>query len=313
VEGRDDLPAELHQAPVGQLGLLDASARAATGLEHDHVRARVRQLARRRQAGEPGSEHHHVMPQQLLLPLCTAGSYTTPRAYHARDMSVGSEQQARESTFLDGVRAGIPFAIAGGLLAASFGVVAQEAGLSPVAAIVMSAIVFAGSAQFAAVAIIADGGTVGAAVAAAALMNSRFLPMGVALGPSLPGGALSRAAQGQAVVDASWALASRGDGSFDRMLLLGSAAIQYATWTMGTVVGAIWGEKLGDPERLGLDAIYPAFFLALLLIEMKSRRALGVAVLGALIALALIPVAPAGVPVLVASLASLVGLHRRMR
>jgi predicted branched-subunit amino acid permease len=228
-------------------------------------------------------------------------------------MSVGSEQQVRESTLLEGVRAGIPFAIAGGLLAASFGVVAQEAGLSPVAAIVMSAIVFAGSAQFAAVAIIGEGGTVGAAVAAAALMNSRFLPMGVALGPSLPGGALRRAAQGQAVVDASWALAARGDGTFDRMLLLGSAAIQYVTWTAGTVMGAIWGEKLGDPQTLGLDAIYPAFFLALLLVEIKSRRALGVAALGALIALALIPVAPAGVPVLVASLASLVGLHRRMR
>jgi predicted branched-subunit amino acid permease len=79
------------------------------------------------------------------------------------------------------------------------------------------------------------------------------------------------------------------------------------------VVGAIWGEKLGDPESLGLDAIYPAFFLALLLVEIKSRRALGVAALGALIALALVPVAPAGVPVLVASLASLVGLQRSAR
>jgi hypothetical protein len=63
VEGRDYLPAELHQAPVAQLGLLDASARASTRLEHDHVRARVGQSAGRRQAGESGSEHHHVMPQ----------------------------------------------------------------------------------------------------------------------------------------------------------------------------------------------------------------------------------------------------------
>jgi 4-azaleucine resistance transporter AzlC len=225
-------------------------------------------------------------------------------------MSVGAQPDQHTSTFADGVRAGIPFAVAGGLLSISFGVVAQEAGLSAVAAIVMSAIVFAGSAQFAAVAIIAQGGTVGAAVAAAALVNSRFLPMGVALGPSLPGGAAARAAQGQTVVDASWALASRDDGSFDRMMLFGSSAIQYVAWTGGTVVGAIWGDKLGDPETLGLDAIYPAFFLALLLVEIKSRRALGVAALGALIALALVPVAPPGVPVLVASLASLVGLHR---
>lgn len=228
-------------------------------------------------------------------------------------MPVECEQQARDSSFADGVRAGVPFAVAGGMLAVSFGVVAQEAGLSALAAIVMSGIVFAGSAQFAAVAIIAQGGTAGAAVAAAALVNSRFLPMGVALGPSLRGGAASRAAQGQAVVDASWALASRNDGSFDRGLLFGSSALQYLAWTSGTVAGAIWGQQLGDPQRLGLDAIYPAFFLALLLIEMKNRRAIGVAALGALIALALVPVAPAGVPVLVASLAALVGLRRGSR
>ena len=228
-------------------------------------------------------------------------------------MSVGAQRGQHTSTFDDGVRAGVPFAVAAALLSISFGVVAQEAGLPAVAAIVMSAIVFAGSAQFAAVAIIAQGGTVGAAVAAAALVNSRFLPMGVALGPSLPGGAAARAAQGQTVVDASWALASRDDGSFDRMILFGSSAIQYVAWTAGTLVGAIWGDKLGDPETLGLDAIYPAFFLALLLVEIKSRRALGVAALGALIALALVPFAPPGVPVLVASLASLVGLHRSAR
>jgi 4-azaleucine resistance transporter AzlC len=219
----------------------------------------------------------------------------------------------REASFLDGVRAGVPFAIAGGLLSISFGVVAQSAGLSAVAAIVMSAIVYAGSAQFAAIAILAQGGTVGAAIAAAAMMNSRFLPMGVALGPSLSGSAPSRALQGQTVVDASWALASRGDGTFDRMLLFGSSALQYVTWVSGTVAGAIWGEALGDPDALGLDAIYPAFFLALLLIEMRSRRAAGVAGLGALIAFLLVPVAPAGVPVLVASLAALVGLHRSAR
>src|SRR3954465_6325689 len=94
----------------------------------------------------------------------------------------------RES-FRAGVRAGLPFAAAGFLLSLSFGVLARDAGFSIIAAIVMSAIVFAGSAQFAAVAIVAAGGGLGAAVGAAALMNSRFLPMGIALAPSLPGGA----------------------------------------------------------------------------------------------------------------------------
>jgi 4-azaleucine resistance transporter AzlC len=217
--------------------------------------------------------------------------------------------RSRRARLIEGVRAGAPFAVAGGLLALSFGVVAKGAGLSPLAAIAMSAIVFAGSAQFTAISILSSGGTVGAAVLAAALVNSRFLPMGVALGPSLPGGPMRRAVQGQAVVDASWAIAGRKDGTFDRWMLFGSTAIQYVGWVGGTVVGALGGNVLGDPEALGLDAIYPAFFLALLLNELGDPRARVVAALGALIALALIPFAPAGVPVLAASLAALLGLH----
>ena len=84
---------------------------------------------------------------------------------------------SRRDRLVEGVRAGMPFAIAGALLALSFGVVAQGAGLSPLAAIAMSAIVFAGAAQFTAIAILASGGTVAAAVLAAALVNSRFLPI----------------------------------------------------------------------------------------------------------------------------------------
>ena len=215
--------------------------------------------------------------------------------------------------FLMGLRLGVPFAIAGFLVAVSFGIVAREAGLSAVAAIVMSMIVYAGSAQFTAIAILAGGGGVGAAIGAAALMNSRFLPMGVALAPSLPGRALWRAAQGQTVVDASWALAAREDGTFDRWLLFGSTSVQYVTWTVGTAVGALGGNLLGDTDKLGLDAIYPAFFVALLVSEARSRRARSAAALGALIALALVPFAPAGVPVLAASLGALLGLSQRAR
>jgi predicted branched-subunit amino acid permease len=144
-------------------------------------------------------------------------------------------------------------------------------------------------------------------------MNSRFLPMGVSVAPSLRGGPLKRALQGQLVVDASWAMAARPDGSFDRGLLFGSSVAQYVTWVTGTTIGALWGEGLGDPHDLGLDALFPAFFVALLLAEARSGRARGVAALGALIALVLIPIAPAGVPVLVASLAALVGLTRGAR
>jgi len=216
----------------------------------------------------------------------------------------------RES-FRAGVRAGLPFAAAGFLLSLSFGVLARDAGFSIIAAIVMSAIVFAGSAQFAAVAIVAAGGGLGAAVGAAALMNSRFLPMGIALGPSLPGGAAKRAAQGQTVVDASWAMANRGDGTFDRWFLFGSTAPQYVTWVLGTTAGALGGDLIGDPHKLGLDAIYPTFFLALLFAEMRNGRARGVAAAGAVIALVLVPIAPPGLPILAASVAAFAGLVRR--
>jgi 4-azaleucine resistance transporter AzlC len=215
------------------------------------------------------------------------------------------------ASFREGLRAGVPYALAGGILALSFGVIARQAGFSALGAIVMSAIVFAGSAQFAAVAIVAGGGGLGAAVAAAALMNSRFLPMGVALAPSLPGRWLRRAAQGQTVVDASWAMANRGEGRFDRHFLFGATAVQYVTWMLGTTIGAVGGSGLGDPRALGLDAIFPAFFLALLVPELRDARSRGAALGGGLIALALVPLAPAGVPVLAASAAALIGLRRR--
>jgi 4-azaleucine resistance transporter AzlC len=216
--------------------------------------------------------------------------------------------------FRAGLATGVPYAIAGFLLSLSFGVLAVDAGFPGVAAVAMSLIVFAGSAQFAAVSILAAGGGIGAAVGAAALMNARFLPMGVALAPSLPGRAVWRAAQGQAVVDSSWALSNRGDGTFDRSFLFGCSAVQYVTWGLGTLAGVLGGDLLGDPHRFGLDAIYPAFFLSILIAELRAERHDGglaplVAAAGALVALALVPFAPPGVPVLAASVVALVGLR----
>src|SRR4051812_26070431 len=226
-----------------------------------------------------------------------------------RSDDLASPSRMSSESWRNGLRAGAPFAAAGFLLSLSFGVLARDAGFSALAAIVMSAIVFAGSAQFAAVSIVAAGGGVGAAVAAAALMNSRFVPMGIALAPSLPGGPLKRAAQGQSLVDASWAMAARGDGTVDRWFLFGASALQYVTWVCGTIAGVLGGHVLGDPHRLGLDAIFPTFFLALLIAELRDRRARIVAVSGAHIALTLVPIAPAGVPVIAASAAALIGLR----
>jgi 4-azaleucine resistance transporter AzlC len=216
-----------------------------------------------------------------------------------------------KESFARGVRLGIPYATVGFVLSMSFGVVATQAGFSEVQAIAASAFVFAGSAQFAALSVVTAGGSLGAAVAAATLMNGRFLAMGIALAPSLPGGPLKRGAQGQTVVDASWALANNGDGTFDRWLLFGTTAPQYVTWVLGTVAGAYTGELLGDPQRWGLDAVFPTFFLGLVLAEMRDRRSRVIAIVGAVTALALVPFTPPGVPVLAAASAALLGAPPR--
>jgi 4-azaleucine resistance transporter AzlC len=213
--------------------------------------------------------------------------------------------------FRAGAKAAIPFALAGGLLSASFGVVARGAGLSDLAAIAMSLFVFAGSAQFAAVAILGAGGSLGAALVAGALMNSRFLAMGIALAPSLPGGPMRRAVQGQTVIDASWAMAMRPDGSFNRYFLFGATAPQYVMWALGTVAGVLGRGVIGDVNRFGLDAVFPAFFLALLMSEARHPDSRPVALAGAAVALALVPFTPAGVPILAASVAALWGLRPR--
>ena len=206
------------------------------------------------------------------------------------------------------MRMGLPFAAVGAVLSLSFAVLARQAGFTPLQAILTSVVVFAGSAQFAALAVLTGGGAAGAAVAAGTLMNGRFLAMGIAVAPSLPGGPVVRALQGQTMVDASWAMANRGDGTYDRWLMFGSTLPQYVTWVLGSAVGAYAGNLLGNPERFGLDAIFPTFFLAILLGELRRPRARVVAALGVAIALALTPFAPPGVPIMAAAAAALLGL-----
>jgi 4-azaleucine resistance transporter AzlC len=202
----------------------------------------------------------------------------------------------------EGLRAGLPYGVAALLLGLSFAVLARPV-MGPAATIVMSVVVFAGSAQFAALAVLSAGGGAAAAIVAGMLLNLRFVPMGIAIAPSLRAGPLGRALRGQALVDASWALANRGGGRFDIDFLLGSTLAQYPAWVAGTVIGALAGGVLGDPKTLGLDAIFPAFFLGLLVTELPRPRARPVAALGAAIALVLTPLTPAGVPIIAASLA----------
>ena len=214
------------------------------------------------------------------------------------------------STLADGARRAAPLAVAVFGFGVSFGILAGAAGMPSPAAIAMSATTFAGSAQFAAVSVLAANGPVASAVVAAVLLNARYVPIGASVAPVLRGRVLRRLLEAQLVVDESWALSHLGGGRYDRRLLLGAGIALWVSWTSGTALGALGAGWLGDPELLGLDAAFPALFLALLVGQVRSRRALVAAVLGAGIALVLVPLAPPGVPVIAAALACLLGWRR---
>ena len=206
----------------------------------------------------------------------------------------------------------LPLALVVGMFGVSFGVLSvSSGGIGAVQAVVMSASTFAGSAQFAAAAIAATGGQPITAIAAALLLNARYLPIGISVARFLPGGSLSRPVLAQLVVDESWALASKGGGEFDGHRLVGAGIVLWLAWVAGTVVGVIGGEALGDPARLGLDAAFPALFLGLLVPQLRSRPAVAAALLGAAITVALTPLTPPGVPIIAASAATLIALARR--
>jgi 4-azaleucine resistance transporter AzlC len=217
----------------------------------------------------------------------------------------------QRTTYVEGARRAWPLAVAVGGFGLTYGVLARQAGFAPVAAVVFSLVTFAGSAQFAAVSIVHDGGTAVAAIAAALLLNARYLPIGLSVAPWLPGRPLARAAQGQVTVDESWAVSHVGGGRYDPRLLVGAGVTIWTAWVVCSTVGALAGPVLGDPEALGLDAAFPALFLALLAGQVRERRLLLAAAGGAAVALAMVPLAPPGVPIVAASVVCLAGLVRR--
>ena len=204
-----------------------------------------------------------------------------------------------------------PLAVAAGSFGAAFGVLAQAAGMGVLAPIVMSATTFAGASQFAAASVLDEGGGVVAAVAAAVLLNARYAAIGIAVAPSFKGSPLRRFVESQLIVDESWAVAQVGHGRINRRVLVGAGLVLFPFWVGGTALGVLFGDVLGDPERFGLDAAFPALFLALLATQLVNRRTVLAAVAGGAIAFVLIPVAPPGVPVIAAGAVCLVGLMRR--
>jgi 4-azaleucine resistance transporter AzlC len=198
---------------------------------------------------------------------------------------------------LDGLRAVLPFAAADLVDGVAFGVVAAGLGVAASKAIVLSATAFSGSAQFAALTVLGDHGSVFALLAAVAALNARYLVFAASVADALSENRLKRAGEAQLLTDAAWAIAHR-PGRPSRELLVAAGGTELVAWTTGSAIGVLAGGVVGGYRAVGLDAVLPAFFVCLLVERVVRGGGAAGAVAGGAAAVALTPFLPAGLPLL---------------
>ena len=202
----------------------------------------------------------------------------------------------------------IPFGLA-------FGVSCSKAQLSWLQALGFSSLVFTGGSQFAAVGVLNDGGAAIASAGAGLLLSIRSFVYGLLMAPTLTGSVGFRAAASQLMIDESVAVGTAQEDPHARKIgYLAGGLTVFVVWNITTLIGAV---ALGANEELvkkfGLDATVPAAFAALLWPRLKTSEARLVAVVGALIALVLIPISPPGIPIVASSLGVLAATVGRRR
>jgi 4-azaleucine resistance transporter AzlC len=204
-------------------------------------------------------------------------------------------------------RAAMFFTATSALIGLSFGVLARTSGISLAMTCAMSLLVFAGGAQFLAIATIASGGSPLAVVLGGVVLNARHLPYGLAVAPLLRGPLWKRALSSQIVLDESTALAlAQPTPELGRLAFYACGCSLFVAWNLGTLIGALAGGAIADPSALGLDAAFPASMLALLAPLLRQRDVRAAALAGAAIALAATPFTAPGVPILAAAAGVLV-------
>jgi predicted branched-subunit amino acid permease len=194
-----------------------------------------------------------------------------------------------------------------GLYGISFGALSVAAGLSVWQTVALSALMFTGGSQFAYVGVLGAGGTGPAAVTAATLLGARNGVYGLQLASSLRPHGWRRLAAAHLTIDESTAVSvAQEERSHQRLGFWVTGCTVFVCWNVMTLAGAVLGDRLGDPSRYGLDAMAAAAFLALLWPRLRGREPQAVAVGAAVVAVACVPVMPAGLPVLVAAGVALV-------
>jgi len=206
------------------------------------------------------------------------------------------------------ISACITLGFAVGVFAISFGVSAVSAGASVAQACAMSLLVFTGASQFSLVSVIGSGGTPASAFGGAALLAARNGVYGLAMAPHLEGSLGKRLVAAQLTIDESTAMAvAQDDPAHRRAAFWVTGLSVYLFWNVGTFIGAELGTAI-DPMKYGLDAAFPAAFVAILFPVLKDRVSRWAAITGAVVCLALIPFVPVGIPILAATVGVLFGI-----
>jgi len=219
---------------------------------------------------------------------------------------------------LDAVRQqALSVSVATGAYAISFGALAIAAGLDVWQTMALSLLVFTGGSQFAFVGVVAAGGAPAAAVATSTMLGLRNGFYGASLAPVLrPMHGARRLWASQVTIDESTAVAlaqPADDLAARRAGFWWTGVGVFVLWNALTVVGALLGSRIGDPAQWGLDAAAAAAFLGLLWPRLASRSAQAVAAASAVLALALTPLLPAGLPILAAAVVAIVAGWRGRR
>ncbi|WP_329123862.1 AzlC family ABC transporter permease [Streptomyces sp. NBC_01465] len=218
-------------------------------------------------------------------------------------IDTGAEAGAKPDSAV--IRDALGVGVAVGLSGFAFGVTSAGSGLSLLQTCVLSLLVFTGASQFALVGALAAGGSPFTAAAGAFFLGVRNTFYGLRLSQLLALPRVVRPFAAHWVIDETAAVTlAQPTRRAARIGFTATGLTLYVLWNLTTLIGALGAQAIGDTNAWGLDAAGPAVFLALLAPMLRTTTERTAAALAVLLGLGLLPVLPAGVPVLVAALAA---------
>jgi len=202
---------------------------------------------------------------------------------------------------------GVSIGVATGLYGPSFGALAVSSGLTVWQACALSALMFTGGSQFAFAGVLGGGGTPIAAWSAASLLSIRNGIYGIQMKSMLRPPTAVIPAMAQITIDESMGTSSAQTEPVEqRRGFITAGVAVYIFWNIGTLLGALLGQAIGDPKAFGLDGAAAAAFIGLLWPRLKGRDPITLAVVAAAATIIVVPFVPPGIPILIAAAVSLV-------